>query len=271
MKRLLIAIACLLPAAAALAQFEGVAEFQSTIKRDGGDTVMGTSKMFFTKTAYRVESEMNFSAMTTARKTARAMPPLSYKMTMVSKTSNPDQLYLVDDKTQTYSIMDLKKMREWAADMKAKDRAESYKVEKQGTDTVAGLPCQKALLTSSKGTQIEVCMSKDIAASSQWIAAMNRRQHDALSWMTTLKDNGIAGFPVRWSVYNRESRTGVMTTELTRLEKKSLPASLFEIPADYKQHDLTSGGMAETLGKMSPEQRRRYEEVLKRRAQTPRP
>jgi len=62
--------------------------------------------------------------------------------------------------------------------------------------------------------------------------------------------------------------------ELTHLEKKSLPGSLFEVPAGYKQTDFAMGGMtpeqekamadirAKMREKMTPEQRKAHDEAM---------
>ena len=272
MKKFWILAAAFLASTTALAQFEGVAEFKSTVQTDQGNAVVGNSKVFLTKSAYRAETEMDFSAMIQGRKGGeRAGAPASLKMTMISKLADPDHLYLINDRNKTYSVMDLTKMRE---EMKNKDPKlnETFTVQKLGGDTVAGLSCQKALLTSSKGTQIEVCMTKDISASSQWFSAISRRQSEAVSWMATLKDNGVEGFPVRWKVRPKDSKSGGITMELTRFEKKSFPASVFEVPAGYKQTDSAAAQMNPALERMTPEQRKAFEDAMKRHAQpTPKP
>jgi hypothetical protein len=69
-----------------------------------------------------------------------------------------------------------------------------------------------------------------------------------------------------------------MTMELTSLDKKSLPASLFEVPAGYKQTEMAIGGLTpeqqkaladareRMLKNMTPEQRKKYEDAIKRYA-----
>ena len=81
------------------------------------------------------------------------------KMTMFSKLSEPDKLFMLNDAAKTYSIWDLSKSRE---EMKDSPK-ETYTVKKLGKDTVAGLSCQNALLTSSKGEEIEACVSREFA------------------------------------------------------------------------------------------------------------
>ena len=119
------------------------------------------------------------------------------------------------------------------------------------------------------------------ASSSDWLAALNRRQPDGGSWITALKDQGIEGFPVRWVIRKKGSTQPLATMEMTRLEKKSLPPSLFEIPAGYTEAAFAMrGGLTPEQEKalssmrenMTPEQRRAYEDAMKRYARpTPKP
>ena len=86
---------------------------------------------------------------------------------------------------------------------------------------------------------------------------MNRSGPEAPRGSTALKEQGIEGFPVRWSMRAEglpASRPRRM--ELTRVEKKSLPASLFEVPAGYKQTDFAVGGLTPEQEKHARRRRR---------------
>jgi hypothetical protein len=209
--------------------------------------------------------------------------PTRIKMTMLAKASERDKIYMINDENKTYSIWDSSAYREESK----KSPKETYTVKKLGRDTVAGLSCQNALLTSSKGAEIEACVSSELGASTEWLSAMNRRDGGAGSWLEALKANGLEGFPVRWTTRAQGSRDAATTMELTRVEKKSLPASLFQIPAGYKQTDTAIGGLSpeqekamrdarsqmdEAMKNMSPEERKAVEDAMKRYGQpTPNP
>jgi uncharacterized protein DUF4412 len=257
-------------AATASAQFEGVADFKITTNTGEKQSVSGTGKMYVAPRAYRSEFEMQMSGA------GSKGAPRAMKMTMFTKLAEPDNLYMLNDENKTYSVWDLSKSREEAKNASQ----ETYTVKRLGKDTVAGLSCQSALLTSSKGDEIEACVSREFAVSSDWIAAMNRSDKAAGSWIHSLKGAGIEGFPVRWSTRSKGSKDAAMTMELTRIEKKSLPASLFEVPAGYKQTDTAIGGLTaeqqkqidDAMKNLTPEQRKAYEDAMKRYAQpTPRP
>jgi hypothetical protein len=268
------AVLAILPAAVvAAAQFEGVATYKITTSGGRGKTVEGTSKIFVAKTAYRMEMETDLGGALGQRKSAGGGAPGHMKMTMIGKVSEPDKMIMVNDQDRTYSIWDLKKMRGEAAP----PQAPTYTVKKLGSDKVAGIACEKALLTGSNGSEIQVCMAKDLAVSSDWFAAMTRRQRETNAWMQALKQAGLQGFPVRYAM--RRGNDTVVTMELTSLDRTAPSASLFEIPAGYKETDIAIGGLTpeqrkamadarkrieEQLGKMTPEQRKAYEDAMKK-------
>ncbi|HEX4440127.1 MAG TPA: DUF4412 domain-containing protein [Thermoanaerobaculia bacterium] len=263
MKRVALSLVAILAASAALAQSEGVADYKIT----GGSGMTGTSRLYFSKAAFRIEWNMALSG----DESKRERGPREMKMTMFAKLSDPDVVYSINDDTKTWSTWNTKEARDEAA----KSR-EKYTVEKLGTDTVAGFSCQNARVKSSSGTEMEVCVTRDISAPAGWLSAMNR-QRGGGAWWSAMHDAGIEGLPVRWST-KREGRGGhggTVTMEITKFEKKSVPASMFEIPAGYTKSDPMSVGMSpeqkrqmdEALKNMTPEQRKQYEEMMKKHAQ----
>ncbi len=228
-----------LAAATASAQFEGEATFKIVSRREKGAPLDGTAHMFSSKTGFRMEWEMETGS-------AGKGAPAQVKMVMLAKLPNPEKVYMVNDANRTYSVWDTKKARE---DRKTAP-SETYKVEKLGTDRVAGYPCQNARVTSSKGSAFDVCVTREFGASGDWMAAMNRNDAETGSWLKALNDDGIEGSPVRWSVRRKGSAEPTMVMELVRADKKALPTALFEVPAGYKETDFAMGGL-------TPEQEKR--------------
>lgn len=255
--------------------FEGVADFKMTM-HGASAPAQSTGKLWVGRAGYRSEWEIDLSA----RPRADGGPggaPQKMKMTMFGKREDPDHLYMVNDEKKTYSVTDLKKVREDAKDLPK----ETYTVQRQGTDTVAGIACQKATVTSSKGNAFDVCVSPEWGGSGDWITALTRSR-SAGSWISALHSNGVDGLPVRFAMRRKDAREPGMVWELTHLERKPLPASLFEVPADYKKADYAVGGltpeqeksmgearakMKEALENMTPEQRKAYEDALRKYGQ----
>lgn len=276
MKRAFVLAAVLSFASAiASAQFEGIASFKMTTGSGSEMTSRGDGKIFLSPAGYRVEWMMDLSSMKKDREGAKAAPP-TMAMTMLARKADPGKLYMLNDAKKTYSVVDASK----AVEERGKTPKETFTVKKLGSDTVAGVSCQNALLTSSKGTEIEVCAAKELAASNDWLASLNRRNPEGAAWLTALKEHGIEGFPLRWVIRKKGSTQPLTTMEMTRIEKKPLPASLFDVPAGYTQTQFAMRGLTPEQEKalssmrenMTPEQRKAYEDAMKRHGRpTPTP
>jgi uncharacterized protein DUF4412 len=261
-----LACSLLFSASAVLyAEVEGVAEFKATVAMKQGQNVPSTGKVFVSKSAVRVEWETDLSSLKEARKDQTKGMRDRFRMVMLQRLAEPNKTYSIDDEQKTYSVI--------THEEKAQPSDRKWKVEKTGRDSVAGYSCEKAVLTSDSGGRTEVCVSKEIMPSSSWLAAWNRRE-DQRSPLKALREAGVEGFPIRWIIRDKE---GDATTqmELVRFEKKSLPASLFEIPPGYQQ---TSGSMMgisadqrkqmdaakkSAYASMTPEQRKKAAEQIR--------
>ena len=258
----------------ARAQFEGMAEMKITTSTGKGESIPASGKVFVTKDAYRMEWEMDISRFSKGRNPG-ATEPQRIRTVLFGTLADPDHLTMLDDARKTYSVWDLKKARSEANELPK----QTYTVQKLGTETVAGLSCQKAQLTSSNGSVIDVCVSKDFGGSSDWLAVLGRRQREGSGWVAALRDNGLAGFPLRFAMRTKAGAEPFVTMQVTKIERGSQPEALFQVPAGYKQTDFALGGlspeqqkavsdararMREVLDKMTPEQRKAYEDAMKR-------
>jgi len=269
-------------APAALAQFEGTADFKVTTITGKGEVVPGSGRISANKTGYRMEWQTDISKIVKGRAVRSENGPQQIRMTMIGKASSPDKLYLVDDANKTYSVWDLKKAREGATESNT-----AYTVTRLGPDKVAGLTCQKAELVSSKGTVIDVCVAGELGVSLDWLAAVGRRQKESTSWITALRNNSLSGFPVRYSMREKDAAQPFVTMEMTKIDRGPVNDALFEVPAGYKETDFAIGGlspeqqravsdarakMRAALDKMTPEQRKAYEDAMRKAARpTPNP
>lgn len=265
MKNTILAAALLAAVApAAHAQFEGVVEMKMTGPRGSS----GTMTSLVGRPGARMEMNMSLGA-----EGAKAGMS-SMKMVMLMKYANPDVLYAINDERHAYSEMNVKEMAARAREMEGSRDPETFTVKKIGSDRVAGYACQNAHVTGSRGTDAEMCIATDILGLTQFAAKMNRgRNQDGL--FKALKDQGLDGYPVRMIMKERGEQ---VRWELVRAERKSLPGSTFEIPAGY-QKDESLGGMGaalpagaakameDALKNMTPEQRRQFEEMMKKAGQ----
>ena len=262
-KTLLAALAgAALAATPALAQFEGEIDMKMTVQ--GGAT--GNGRVLVSKTGARTELDLQ----------AQRMP---LKMTTIMKFATPDTMYLVNDSQKTYAELDLKKLREQAGSMEGKKAKEPWAVKKLGRETVNGYSCEHVL--ASKGTtEIETWTTKDIAGLSYETmrGLMRRGPQGDEGLFAALRDAGADGFSVKSVVRDKATANVQTTMELTKVEKKSIPAALFEIPPGYTKQEGMMGAagvmspeaqeqMRKAMESLTPEQRRQMEEMMKSRQQ----
>jgi hypothetical protein len=254
--------------AAASAQTEGVAKFKGTVHTDRGQTIPSQGTVYVAKVGVRVEWETDMTQVAADgkdRKDHKGMMPDHMRLVILQMLSEPGKTYTLNPETKTYSVRESSKQKPPAT---VRDR--EWKVQKLGHDTVAGYSCEKALITSDAGNETEVCVSKELVPTASWVAAMNQRE-DQSGPLKALKESGLEGFPIRWIFRSQKNREISSTMELVSFDRKSLPASLFEIPSDYKKSE---GGpawmspeqqkaMSKAMEDMTPEQRKQLEEYLK--------
>lgn len=251
-----------LAAAPAFAQFEG--EIDMRITAPGGTN--GTGKVFVSKTGSRTEMNMQTQHM-----------PI--RMTTLMKFSNPDVMYLVNDTQRTYAEIDLKKMKEQASKNQGARARETWTVKKLGRETVNGYACEHLLVThgTDAKSEQEWWTTRDIAGLSydSMRGLMRRGNQGDEGILKALRDAGVEGFVVKMVTREKGNPTPVSTMELTKAEKRSLPASLFEIPAGYKKQEGMMGAMGvaspeaqeqmrKAMENLTPEQRKQIEDMMKK-------
>ncbi len=272
MKKILpVAVVLLLSAATAHAEFEGVADMKITTERGpGGAAIGGTGKIYVSKAGWRYEVEMSSPEM------AKMTGGKPFRMCMLGKISNPDVVYSVNDAMKSYSVIHTKEMRDLAA--KASKPEHKFSVQKLGKDTVAGLTCENVRITDEAGKMnIEACVSREFV-SGDWLKAMQRDNRG--EWLSALKSAGVEGYPVRMVVTSKDTNAPKTTMEITKVDRRSVPASMFEVPAGYKQKSMMENmaqspeqakqmedaqkQLQKAMENMTPEQRKMMEEMLKK-------
>jgi len=263
MKRVLLNVLAgtVLAAAPAFAQFEG--EIDMKITGQGGMT--GTGKVLVSKAGSRTEMDMQTANM-----------PMH--MVTLMKFSAPDVMYLINDKTKTYGEIDVKKARESVA--KTKGEQEAYSVKVLGPEKVLGYSTKHVLLSRpGDRSEMEVWTTKDLLGLSyEAMRGLMRRGsgQDDGAMMKALKNAGAEGFFVKMVTRDKGKTEPLTTMELTKAEKRSLPASTFEVPSGYKKQEGGMGAagvvspetaeqMRKAMENLTPEQRKQIEETRKQR------
>ena len=188
-------------------------------------------------------------------------------MTMVSliKKDTPDLIYIINDANKSYSEM--KK-----GSSEGKEDTHTYTVKKIGTEKVAGYNCVHSTVTNEKGEVSEMWMSKDVADYSKYSETFNSsKKFGSGKQELAMKAAGCEGFPVK-IIHKAKDQEGDVTMELVKFEKKSFSKSDFEVPAGYTKSAGGPAGMGmpagmktqEEIMKMTPEERAKYVEELKK-------
>ncbi len=257
------ALAALLLAPAARAEFEGLVEGKVT------GMMPGTFKALVGKTGIRSEVEMDTTAVAQASK--GQLPPgmsVSVKRINIQRKAEPGKVYVLEPDRKSYLVIDAGENAEAMKEV----AQESYTVKKLGKDKVAGFSCQKVSVSGEKSGEMEMCVSDELAP--EWAQSALQSGRGSGGLVAALKKAGVLGYPVRWS--RGDGRGGHITMELTSARRQSVPASSFEIPAGYTEQKGFGGmpggmggnpaaqkQMEEALKHMSPEQRKQIEQMRK--------
>jgi hypothetical protein len=172
----------------------------------------GTSKTYISPLGMRIESEM-------------VLPQLG-KMSSVSiMTKSKGTMISFDNKSNTYTEMkipnspNLDKM--------------SYAIKVVGNEKVNGYNCAHAIITMSKGINMEMWTTKEVKG--YQIMAELSKTNDSFGsqkMYQLLKDKGADGFLVKSKM--GDGKRGMMM-DLVKIEQKNNPASLFTPPSGYKK------------------------------------
>lgn len=231
--------------------FEGVINMKITSPNGSGTVEMSVSKA-------GLRSVMD---MQTAQ-----MP---IKMTMLVKQGK-ELAYMIDDKSKSYAELDLKKGREMAQKSGA-----TFKAKKLGTETVGGYKCEHVLVTDERGGENELWTNKEIMDYESFVKLLgpNAKVGDE-GLMKSLKEAGADGFIVKMVQRKSGSKDALMTMELVKVEKKSLPAALFEVPSGYTKREGPMAAMPpeveaqlkERMKNLTPEQQEMMKKAMQQRA-----
>lgn len=250
--RAAVAVALLAHAVPAPAQFEGVADLKMT-GQESGHRLDGKGKLYLSRSAWRMEMEMAMPDMSQPAKGGKAPAAAQdYRMVMFGKMANPGKSWMLNDRTKTYAVVEDEK-----DDDDEKEHAQDWKVVRLGQDSVAGFSCTNVKAQREGEDQSwEACLAKDFI-SGAWLKGVRAEKE---WWFVAAKRAGVEGYPVRMIA---RSKDGVEKHrfEIVKVERKKVPASLFEVPAGYRQ-----GGMMDVMAQ-TPEQQRQMQEAQRQAAE----
>lgn len=178
------------------------------------------------------------------------------------KSSKPTTVYMLDEKNKTYTTTETQATKTSNSDNRI--------VKIIGKEKIGNYNCIHAVVT--KGNEsTDFWTTTEIGDFEKYNKSnVGNKYMGSSDDYEALAKNGAAGFLVK--IITREGRGGDFTMELVKLEKKELSPKLFEIPSDYKASSSASGVPktdASQLQNMTPEERAKYIEDLKKQYQIP--
>jgi hypothetical protein len=210
--------------------FEGILTMQTTIP----GAANAETKMFISKDGLRYESSTRIKEM-----------PSTMKMVMISPSATPTLIYLINDATKSYTVIDTDQIKKDLEKAGKKDYNEDAKIENLGREKINGYDCTHVRITNSQSV-MEMWVSKDIIDYSTFARMQSARDKNMPSLAKKLKDAGLDGFPVRTSMSMHTSspadgqEPAAIVTELVKVEKQGLDASLFKVPDGYVKAEIPS-------------------------------
>ncbi|MEO5644932.1 MAG: DUF4412 domain-containing protein [Bacteroidia bacterium] len=156
---------------------------------------------------------------------AATMGAFSITKASIVKKAEPSIVYQLDEKSKTYSTVDV-------------SNAETDKVDEPATATLIGTEllneysCKHVKIIQGE-KKWEMWVTTSIAEYTQFSAVVNKARYIGNHGVhVALKAINAEGFPVKTILTDTD---GTTTTALTGIERKPLSAALFAIPADYKK------------------------------------
>jgi hypothetical protein len=259
-----LAVALTLAAApiASAADFEGVIEMEMS----GGDEQnhVGRGRTLVSSVGSRTEIGMSEGK------------EAGMKMVMLVLKAEPNVVYMLNEQKKTY----YRQEHAQKADRPHEARKHTYKVTRKGTGRVAGYDCVIGeVLRDDEEQPTEIWTSRAVGGfESFWRHQAQRdKDDDYPTMLSALKNAGMDGWPMKVVTQRKSGKS--TEWEVTKVEKRSVPASQFSL-AGYTKTDSVMGGMQlspeqekqmeqarqqmqEAMKKMTPEQRQKMEEMMK--------
>ncbi|WP_076790698.1 DUF4412 domain-containing protein [Chlorobium sp. KB01] len=153
--------------------------------------------------------------------------PEPLKTSVITRASSPDQAYIINHESKSYTIVNLKTAAENSLLL---DFDTNYKLARLGKQVIKGYTCEHISLTSTT-EKLELWVTRDLGDFSTFriLQSQNPRLSNT-SLSQTLKSAGIEGFPVR---IIQKNDNGLYVLDLIKIQPKAVPSSEFAIPSGY--------------------------------------
>lgn len=195
-------------------------------------SVNGVTKMFVSSKG-DMRSEMN---MVSSFKGNKSSAPII----VIAHSNKPDESIIIDDSAKTYTINHINR-----DDLDTKEKMEST-VTKVGEEKILSFNCVHAKIISKKSIgsfystvdTVDIWRSNDVPMQATVKNLMNQFESRTGNYMYSkevsdqLKQMGCEGFMVKMEMGSKDV---AMILQLTKVEHRDLPASMFQIPSGYTE------------------------------------
>ncbi|HVM86925.1 MAG TPA: DUF4412 domain-containing protein [Puia sp.] len=205
--------------------------YEYRLSTTGDIQINSSTKMYISSSGKtRVETSMT--------KNVTGDKPLSF--VLIGTSNKPNESILIDDENKTYTI------NHFNRDSMPNPGKIQSTVTRIGEEKILGYNCVHARVVSNKNLggffkitdTLDIWRSNDVPIQDQFKNLMKNFESKTGNFMYSnevvdqLKKMGCDGFMVKMEIRSKRSKT---EEELVRAEHKSFPASMFEIPAGYKE------------------------------------
>ncbi len=213
---LLLVLCCLMRVVLAqIPQFEGTITMQTNTTSPDNQVVLSATMIVYSKNG------------STLVETSTNVGGAEMQQATLARASEPNKLYTIDRKNKTYGVLDV-------TGMQSTQDEEEYEVKKIGTEKIRGMNCVHVQVKMKKSNvMMDMWTTKEIG---DWEMYARMQKNNPMfqnnKLLAALRKENADGMPLKTVVSVEGTRS---VTEVTKVEKKVLPASLFEIPSDYKE------------------------------------
>ncbi len=207
--------------------------YELTTTSTGKNMSINAVTRMFVSSKGDMRSEMNTVSSLNGNK-------ITAPIIIIAHSNKPDESIIIDDSAKTYSINNINRNG-----LDTKEKIEST-VSKVGEDKILGFNCVHAKIISknfignfySIVDTVDIWRSNDVPIQSTVKDLMNKFESRTGNYMYSkevtdqLKQMGCIGFMVKMEIGSKDAST---VMQLTKVEHRDLPASMFEIPAGYKE------------------------------------
>ncbi len=207
--------------------------YEVAINSTGKNISINQVSKFFVSSKGDMRSEMEVLTSADGNKT-------SVPIIIIAHANTPGESIDIDDSAKTYTINHFD-----SSDLNTDEKINST-ATKSGDEKVMGFNCVHARVISKKtlgsfyssSDTIDLWKSDEVPQQSSIKALMNRFESGKGNSMYStetadqLKQMGCDGFTVKMIMNSKDIN---MILRLTKVERRNIPASMFEIPAGYKE------------------------------------